>query len=214
MKKELELSLDLPKLKKKEPKPKIEIVKKDRSRLMIALTLLSLIGLTIYTFFTIDTKGVPILGAIGLTLDNIRVMFTEAHLSHLDFAKAWRQIGVTFSLGFLTTVFAAVISFFLSLLAAKNLTNAYISNGVKNFVAFIRAVPTVLWVLIFAISAGLGAEAAVVGLSFHAIGYLVKAYSEAFEEMDQGPIEALRATGAGFWQIVFQAIIPSTASIC
>ena len=47
-------------------------------------------------------------------------------------------------------------------------------------------------------------------MTFHTIGYLIKAYSEAFEEIDEGTIEALKASGASWWQIVFQAVLPSS----
>jgi phosphonate transport system permease protein len=39
---------------------------------------------------------------------------------------------------------------------------------------------------------------------------LLKAYSESFEEIDKGVIEALRASGASWLQIVFQAVIPQS----
>ena len=58
--------------------------------------------------------------------------------------------------------------------------------------------------------AGLGSVAAVVGLTFHSFAYLTKAYAESIEEMDPGVIEALRANGASYWQIVCQAIVPTT----
>ena len=95
-------------------------------------------------------------------------------------------------------------------MAATNLSNEWLSRTVRIFVAFIRAVPTVLWVLIFAISAGLGSEAAILGMLFHSIAYLVKAFSEAFEEVDEGILEALRASGANWWHIVTHAVLPST----
>ena len=44
-------------------------------------------------------------------------------------------------------------------------------------------------------------------MTFHTVGYLIKAYSEAFEELDEGIIEALKASGANWWQIVFQALL-------
>ena len=49
-------------------------------------------------------------------------------------------------------------------------------------------------------------------MTFHSAGYLIKAYSESIEEMDGGTIEALKASGAGFWQIIFQAILPASIS--
>ena len=95
-------------------------------------------------------------------------------------------------------------------MAATNLSPAWVSRIVRIFVAVIRAVPTVLWVLIFAIAAGLGSEAAVLGMLFHSIAYLVKAFSEAFEEVDKGIFEALQATGANWWHIVKSGVLPST----
>ena len=67
-----------------------------------------------------------------------------------------------------------------------------------------------LWVLIFAIGAGRGSVAAVIGMSFHSVGYLIKAYSESFDEIDVGTIDALKASGANWLQIVFQAVLPSS----
>lgn len=49
-----------------------------------------------------------------------------------------------------------------------------------------------------------------IGMTFHSVGYLIKAYAESFEELDSGVLEAMRASGANWWQIVFQAVIPST----
>jgi phosphonate transport system permease protein len=49
-------------------------------------------------------------------------------------------------------------------------------------------------------------------MSFHTVGYLMKAYSESFEELDEGVIEALRASGAGWLKIVFQAVLPSSTT--
>ncbi len=119
---------------------------------------------------------------------------------------------VTLGMGFLTTVIGAAIALPLGLFASRNLSSPRVSLSIKGFVAFIRAVPTVLWVLIFAVGAGLGSVAAVVGMSFHSIAYLVKAYSESFEELDAGVIEALKAGGADWLQIVFQAVLPSSMS--
>ena len=76
--------------------------------------------------------------------------------------------------------------------------------------SFIRAIPTILWVMVFSVVANIGVEAAVIGMTFHSVAYLVKAYSESFEEIDDGIIEALKSTGASFWQIIFCAIFPST----
>ncbi len=183
-----------------------------RSMIVIRLTLAVLGVITVYGLITMDygTANIPI--AIKDTLNNFRIIFLSPYSHRLSLLDIFLEITVTVGLSVLITLFSAVIALFLGLLGAQNLAPKSVTAIVKAFVAFIRAVPSILWVLIFAVSAGLGSTAAVIGLSFHSIGYLTKAYSECYEELDRGVIEALKATGAGWWQIVFQAVIPSSAS--
>lgn len=196
-------------LKEHSSKPiKIKILTK--STIAIRITLLALAFLTVYAFFSFDYKEIDFGEALLATFANIKAMFFEAHFNHFTFTHALYQVLITLGLAFLTTIFGAIIAVFLGLLAAENLTSKRVSTVIKGIVAFIRAVPTVLWVLIFAVAAGLGSVAAVIGMTFHSVSYLVKAYSESFEELDNGVIEALQASGASFWQIIFQAVIPSS----
>ncbi|WP_158737057.1 ABC transporter permease [Alteribacillus sp. YIM 98480] len=189
---------------------KIRVKRLTKPSLIVRLTLGILILLTVYSFITIDYESVDLLGGIAATITNFKTMFFAPHFSNFTFLQGLYAVMITMGLALLTTVFGAVIALFLGLWSAENLSSGRISNGIKGFVAIIRAVPTVLWVLIFAVSAGLGSVAAIIGMTFHSMGYLVKAYSESFEELDKGVIEALRASGANWWQIVVQAVIPSS----
>ena len=47
-----------------------------------------------------------------------------------------------------------------------------------------------------------------IALAFHNSGVLGKLYSEAIEGIDPGPIEAITATGASRFQVVWTAVIP------
>jgi phosphonate transport system permease protein len=170
-----------------------------------ALVLLALVG-----FFLIDTKGIDLAKAGLETAAGFVKMFTAPAAHHFTIGEALEAVLTTLALAFLTTLIGAVVALVLGLLASRNLTNARVSVAIKGFISFIRAVDTVLWVLIFAIGAGLGAVAAVIGMSFHTVGYLVKAYSEAFEEIDPGVIDALKASGATRLQIIFQTFLPSS----
>lgn len=187
----------------------IQVKTLNKQSVVIRVTLLSLVLITVYCFMTLDYKDTNVFEGIVLTVLTFKTAITEAHFKHFTFWEGFYKVLVTFGLAFLTTLFGAVISLFLGLFAAQNLSSKGISNTIRGCVAFIRSVPTVLWVLFFAISAGLGSVAAVIGMTFHTVGYLVKAYSESFEEIDHGVIEALKASGAGWWQIAFQGVIPS-----
>lgn len=184
----------------------------NKANLVIQGTLIVLSILTIYGLLTLDTRNVDPVAAFGDMLNSFRIVFLEARLDNLSWFELLRELLITVCLGLLTTVFGAGIAFFLALIAAQNLAPLHVTNVVKAVMAFIRAVPTVLWVLFFAVTTGLGSVAAVIGMTFHSISYLVKAYAETFEELDPGILEALRACGANWWQTVFQAVTPSTAS--
>lgn len=183
-----------------------------RANLSIQATLIVLALLTIYSLTTFDTREIDLGQATRDMFDNFRLLLLEPRLKNLTVLELLRQLLLTVALGLLTTIFGAVVALFLGLLAAQNLAPRWLTNLIKAVTAFVRAVPTVLWVLFFAVSVGLGSVAAVVGMTFHSAGYLIKAYSETFEELDIGVLEALRATGAGWWQTIFQAVLPSTAS--
>jgi phosphonate transport system permease protein len=184
----------------------------DRAGLAIRLTLLVLAATTVYALLTMDDRGINVFQAVLDTLSNFETIFLQPSSQHFTVWQAFSEIVTTLGLAFLTTLFGGVIALFLGLMAAQNLAPKWLTNVIKSFVAFIRAVPTILWVLIFAVAAGLGSTAAVIGLTFHSVAYLTKAYSESFEDLDRSVIEALLATGANWWQIVFQAVIPSTAT--
>lgn len=191
---------------------KIKIAAANNSMTVIKITMLALAAITVYAFFIFDYKNIDLGEAVAGTLQNIRTVFLEPRLTYDTVMGCLYQLLVTFCLGTLSTVIGAVVAMFLSLLCAGNLANSKVVMVTKSIIAVIRAVPTVLWVLIFAVSAGLGSVAAVIGLSFHSISYLTKAYAESIEEVDGGTIEALKAGGASYWQIVCQAVWPSTIS--
>jgi len=181
-----------------------------RSGIVIKGTLIALIAITLYTFIALDYGSVNFFVAVRRTIENIGIMFGSPQLTYNTFVGSLQQLLITFSLGVLATIFGAIIAFFGALLCARNLSNPKVGAVVRGFAAAIRAVPSILWVLIFTIAVGLGGTAAVAGLTLHSAAYLIKAYSESIEEMDSGTIEALRASGAGFWQIVFQAVVPAS----
>ena len=191
---------------------KIKIKAWNKSQVVMMGTFVMLLLLTVYGFLTFDYKGISIVEATTSTLHNVKLMFLQPVLSHFSLGEAMYQLSLTMGLAFLSTVLGALLSVVIALFAAKNLAPKAVSNAIIVVVAFIRAVPTVLWVLIFAIAAGLGSEAAIIGMVFHTIAFLVKAYAESFEELDEGILEALRASGASWWHIVTHAVIPSTAT--
>ena len=204
------LSVNIQRNMKKTYGGRIRTAAVSRSGAAIRWVMLALLALTVLGLCTFDYQNIRLDEALASTWRNITTVFGRPKLNYGTVGNALYQLLVTFCLGILSTILGAVLAFFGALLCAKNIARPGIAMAVKSVVALIRAVPTILWVLIFAVSAGLGSVAAVAGLTFHSAGYLIKAYAESIEEMDQGVLEALKASGASYWQIVFQGIVPSS----
>ena len=126
------------------------------------------------------------------------------------------KIGETIALAFLATVLAVLFALPVSLLAARNLMGGHWSTRamyylVRTWLNVVRSVETLIWAIIFAVWVGLGPFAGTLALLLHSIAALGKLYSEAVEAIDPGPIEAVRATGASWAQVVVYAVWPQFA---
>ena len=86
----------------------------------------------------------------------------------------------------------------LCFLAARNLSpNLAVFHAMRQVFNALRGINEIIFALIFVAAVGLGPFAGVLALSIHGAGMLGKFFAEAIEEIDAGPVEALRATGAG-----------------
>lgn len=109
------------------------------------------------------------------------------------------------------TLISAVVSFFLGIMAAENISPYWINKPTKWLLAVLRGIPVILLALLFVSSIGLGPFPGVLAIAFHSTGMLGKFYSEAMENAKQGPIEALETTGATFIQRIRYGILTQVA---
>jgi len=117
---------------------------------------------------------------------------------------------VTLWIGLLGTTMSIPFALVLAVLGARNTTpNAFVYQIARSILSFFRAVPDVVFALIFVTAVGLGPFAGVLALICHNTGVMGKLWSEAMEEIDQGPVEALRTNGAGRVQVVSHAVLPA-----
>jgi phosphonate transport system permease protein len=105
----------------------------------------------------------------------------------------------------LAVILAVPVCFFAARNLAPNLAVFHFTRQVFNIT---RGINEIILALVFVAAVGLGPFPGVLALAVHGAGMLGKFFSESIEEIDQGPIEALRSTGAGPVQIVVFAVIP------
>ena len=89
------------------------------------------------------------------------------------------------------------------------MSSGKLTSGFGKFVlSFVRTFPELVMALLFIKAVGPGSFAGVLALGLHSIGMLGKLYSEGIENIDKGPTEALLATGANRFQILWYAVLP------
>ena len=179
----------------------------------LSIVLIILFGISIWGIFLLAQETIDWKDSWHNLLYYGRILFLQPKRSdHLPFGELVYSLGISFALSILTTLGAAVIAFFLALGAARNIAPPALAKIIRNITALIRAIPTIIWVLVFSVTVNIGTDAAVIGMCFHSIAYLVKVFSESFEQINRDTIDALRACGAGFTGIITQAIIPVAAT--
>ncbi len=124
-----------------------------------------------------------------------------------------KALAITVATAMIGTVLAASLALPASLLAARNLTQRSLVGRVlyvltRVFFNVDRGVDTLILALVFVAAVGLGPLAGVLAMAIHSMADLGKLYSEAIENADKGPLEALEAAGAPGTSVVRWAVLP------
>ncbi|MER3445281.1 MAG: phosphonate ABC transporter, permease protein PhnE, partial [Meiothermus sp.] len=108
------------------------------------------------------------------------------------------EMALTIEIALVGTFLAAIFAIPSSFLAARNLTQGSplmraLFGFMRTFYNVDRGVDTLILALVFVAAVGLGPFAGVLAMAIHSIADLGKLYSEAIENVDRGPIEALES---------------------
>ncbi len=149
----------------------------------------------------------------GPTFIQILKDFSKIDLSNDVLNLVTKQIIITILQAMLATFFGAVLAAPVSFLAAKNLTGKsrllswlyYLTRSIFNF---LRSIEALLYAAIFVFWVGIGPFAGMLALVVTTFALIGKLFSEAIENIEAGPIEAINATGANRLQMIVFAIIP------
>lgn len=129
-----------------------------------------------------------------------------------DFASRWPAIRTGIVESLLMTVVATVVGVALAipvaLGAAANLTHPAVFSACRAVLTVLRSFPEVVIAIVFVVMIGFGAFAGLLTLIVATIAFIGKLLGEAIEEVDGAQIEAIRATGANWWQLVRYAVVP------
>ncbi len=124
------------------------------------------------------------------------------------------QLGQTLGIAFLGTLFAALLAFPFSFLAAKNVVPSFIVHILsRRFFDTVRGVDTLVWALVWINVVGLGPFAGTLAIICSDFGALAKLFSEAIETVDRRAVEGVLSAGGSRIQSVRFGMLPEVLPV-
>jgi phosphonate transport system permease protein len=129
-----------------------------------------------------------------------------------DFVSRWRDIrqGITESLTMtvVSTILGIILSIPIAFGAAKNVAPLPVYLFCRGIIALSRTFQEVIIAILFVVMFGFGPFAGMLTLAFGSIGFLAKLLAEDIEDIDLRQVEATRATGASWLQVMNFGVVP------
>ena len=119
-----------------------------------------------------------------------------------------RGLQETVEIAVLASALGILLSLPIGLLAARNLMPAWITWPMRLLIALCRSFHQVIVAILFVKAVGFGALAGVLALTVASIGFIAKLFAEAIEEISLKQVEAIRATGAPFMNVITYGVVP------
>ncbi|WP_440771631.1 phosphonate ABC transporter, permease protein PhnE [Natronorubrum sp. DTA28] len=151
---------------------------------------------------------------------NLRDVLLEEMLAP---AQLWAQLQAdgstlasatleTLAIAGVGTAIGLPLAFCLGILAAGNVTPKIVHAPLRLFLGGVRAVPSMVYALLFVILAGLGPVAGALAIAMGTVGDLGRLFADEMEEIDRAPVEAVASSGAGLLATTAAARLPQVTT--
>ncbi len=131
-------------------------------------------------------------------------------LAYQTLAMSVLAIGIAGAGAFLTFMFAARTVSNGGMGGKPSRIGGALYYLLRIFYAFTRAVPELVWALLIVFLLSPGILPGAIALGIHNLGIVGRLAAEVVEDMDPAPARALRASGAGMFQVFLYAALPQT----
>lgn len=165
-----------------------------------SLVLVAVVFLLYSTAATVEIDLVRMASSVPRLLDFVGYLFVMPDMKYLpELALNMLQ---TIEMTFLATSIALVISLPLGILAAANASpHPLVFHVTRNLLSLMRALPELVWALVFVSAVGLGPLPGIMALSLVTVGFMGKFFAESIEVVDPRQVEGVVAHGAGWLQL-------------
>lgn len=131
-----------------------------------------------------------------------RVQQYNPNWEFISEANLFRESGITLAIGFAGTVMGIPFALLLGVLGSGRVMPFPFNFLFRTIMGISRAIPALIWFLIFVPLAGLTAVTATIAIAVSTVGNLGRLFTDELEEVKTGPIEAMETTGASQSQTV------------
>lgn len=182
----------------------------DLRRLLRFVALLVFCSFTVWTVWYLDIPLERLFGMFGRIGHMIGNRMMPPDFDYALTENVFLSILETIEMSFLGTVYGVLLAVPISWFAAWNVTpSRTICYPIgRALLVFSRAVPPIIWAMILVVIFGFGPMAGTIALILLTLSFAGKLMAEQIEAIDMGPVEAIRATGAGEIKIFVYAVVP------
>ena len=146
-------------------------------------------------------------------LDNGERVWTDPAEWFWGLRRWLRLLGETLLTSYVGTLWGAATAFLLCFVASAKTNGALALRFLaKRFLEFSRTVPSLVFALVFVVAFGLGPLPGVIAIAVHTAGALGKLFTEIVDNVDERPMEGVRASGGSLVNVIRFAVLPQVMS--
>lgn len=112
------------------------------------------------------------------------------------------EAGITLAMGFAGTILGFPLALLFGVLGSERVTPFPFNFIFRGVMSSIRAIPALVWALIYVPLGGITPFTATLAIATDTIGNLGRLFTDELEEVEDGPIEAIETTGANERQTI------------
>ncbi|MBN2735888.1 MAG: phosphate/phosphonate ABC transporter permease [Spirochaetales bacterium] len=126
--------------------------------------------------------------------------------------KILRELLETVLMSIMASTTAAFLSFIFALMGSRTTRlNSFMAVITRIISSISRNIPVAAWAIIFLFSFGQNSFSGFLALFFYSFGFQSRVFMETIDEASASSVEALRAAGASYPQVIAHAVLPSSA---
>jgi phosphonate transport system permease protein len=169
--------------------------------------LVAVIALLVLAAPIAEVDPVRLFNSIGRMIEFTGHLFVEPKWSYIP--ELLGKMRETIEMTVLATFIATLLSFPLALLAAKNASpHPLVFHATRNLLSLMRALPELVWALVFVSAVGLGPLPGIMALALVTVGFMAKFFAESIEVVGTQAVEGVAAHGAGWLQMRWFGMLP------